>query len=189
MSEILTKGEHVHMVVRRHWIAIVGSILPGIVIAVFVLVLRGFLTGATIPTPGGTAALPSIPEAYINGATGIILLIILMHLFHIFADYYLDVWIITNRRIIGILQRGFFSREINSFRLERFQNVQTDVHGFFPTIFNYGEIHIETAGQHHEVVMYTVPNPKKIRDVLMKFVAEVHERGVDRLQDGPKTIE
>lgn len=189
MSEILAHGEQVHLVVRRHWIAMLGGILPGIFIAVLVLVFRNILLTSTIQTPSGDLALPTLPPEYINGATAILLLIITMYIFHAFADYYLDTWVITNRRIIGILQRGFFSREVNSFRLERFQNVQTDIHGFIPTIFNYGEVHIETAGHHHEVVMYTVPNPKKIRDLLMKFVAEVHERGTDRLQDGPKTIE
>ena len=136
MSEILTPNEHVQLTVRRHWIPVLGSVLPGIIIAILLLVFRSLLSNTSVLTPSGEVTLPALSPEILNGMTAIFLLIIALHLFHIFADYYLDIWIVTNRRIISILQKGFFSREVNSFRLERFQNIQTDIHGFIPTLFN-----------------------------------------------------
>lgn len=96
-------------------------------------------------------------------------LFIWLFFFFSFIDYYLDVWIITNERIIDIQQRGFFSRVIAEQKLFRIQDVTSEVNGFIPTMLRYGDCHIQTAGTKQRFFFHEVPNPDKIRDNIIKL--------------------
>jgi hypothetical protein len=95
--------------------------------------------------------------------------------FFSFIDYYLDVWIITNERIIDIQQRGFFSRIISEQRLYRIQDVTSEVHGLFPTVFKYGNVYVQTAGSKQRFFFNEIPNPEKVRDTIIKLI-ERHKK-------------
>jgi len=89
--------------------------------------------------------------------------------FFSFIDYYLDIWVITNERIIDVQQEGFFARTISEQRLYRIQDVTSEVQGFFPTIFKYGEVHIQTAGAKQRFLFHEVPHPHEVRNILIKL--------------------
>jgi uncharacterized membrane protein YdbT with pleckstrin-like domain len=95
--------------------------------------------------------------------------------FFSFIDYYLDVWIITNERIIDIQQKGFFSRIISEQRLYRIQDVTSEVHGFLPTVFRYGNVYVQTAGSKQRFFFNEIPNPENVRDTIIKLI-ERHKR-------------
>jgi len=101
--------------------------------------------------------------------TSIYYLFIWIFFFFSFIDYYLDVWIITNERIIDIEQRGFFSRIISEHKLFRIQDVNSEVHGIFPTLFRFGEVHVQTAGAVPKFQFHQIPYPEKIRDTVIKL--------------------
>ena len=91
-------------------------------------------------------------------------------LFFLFVDYYLDAWIITSERIIDIEQNGFFARTISEEMLYRIQDVTSEVDGVFPTIFRYGDVHIQTAGTEERFFFHQVPEPEEVRDTIIKLV-------------------
>ena len=88
-----------------------------------------------------------------------------------FIDYYLDMWIITNDRLIDIRQEALFSRTIAELDLYKIQDVTSEVKGIIPTIFNFGNIHIQTAGQEERFNLLNVPNPHNLR----KRIADLSE--------------
>lgn len=90
--------------------------------------------------------------------------------FFSFIDYYLDVWIITNQRIIDIEQRGFFSRVISEQKLFRVQDVTSETHGVFSTMLNFGYVYIQTAGAKSRFIFEDVPDPNGVRDTIIKLV-------------------
>ncbi|MCG2700843.1 PH domain-containing protein [Candidatus Parcubacteria bacterium] len=96
-------------------------------------------------------------------------LFIWLFFFFSFVDYYLDVWIITDERIIDVQQKGFFSRIIAEQRLYRIQDVTSEVHGFFPTILKYGEVHIQTAGAKQRFLFHEIPHPEDVRNMIIKL--------------------
>lgn len=83
-------------------------------------------------------------------------------------DYFLDVWIITNLRIIDVRQDGFFSRAISEVRLEWIQDIASEINGFFPTILGYGSVAVRTAGDHAPLYFQEISHPEHIRDLLME---------------------
>ena len=85
------------------------------------------------------------------------------------VDYFLDVWIITDRRVIDVRQNGFFSRSISELKLDKIQDISSDTQGFFPTVLKYGNVIVQSASEQNKLFFEEVPNPEDIRDKLMKL--------------------
>ena len=111
----------------------------------------------------------------ILGAASYYLFVWLLFFFE-FVDYYLNVWIITNKRIVSICQQGFFARTIAEQRLERIQDVTSEVKGFFPTVIGYGNLYAQTAAEKERFFLESAPSPDKIRDLLIKLTEEVRKK-------------
>lgn len=166
----IAQGEKIRKTVRRHWLVFIGGLIPFAIAAILVHLLQKMLLSGAVWTPLGNAEITAFPEQYVLIATYLLFLVIWLGAMHFVTDYYLDVWIITDQRIIGVLQRGFFSRQVTNFRIERIQDVQTDIHGFFQTIFGIGEVHVQTAGHAHDLIMQTVGAPHHIKQLIMDEV-------------------
>ncbi|OGF33927.1 hypothetical protein A2223_02390 [Candidatus Falkowbacteria bacterium RIFOXYA2_FULL_35_8] len=63
--------------------------------------------------------------------------------------------------------------------LGRMQDITSDVKGFLPTILNYGDVHIQTAGEEQRFVFKQIPNAEEVTRTISNIVS----------QYGPKTSE
>lgn len=86
-----------------------------------------------------------------------------------FVVFYLDIWIVTNDRIIDVYQHGLFSRTISEFDLYRIQDVTTETRGLFASLFNYGNVIIKTASVNTQIIFYNIPNPNEVREALVQL--------------------
>lgn len=62
-----------------------------------------------------------------------------------FIVWYYNAFIITNRRVIDLDQRGFFERIVSEAPLETIQDVSHRRKGIWQTIFCYGDVRIQIA--------------------------------------------
>lgn len=167
----LAPGEEVLMEVRRHMIVFYARIL--ILVALFFAPL--------FASPFIVLFIDKVAQADI-GATvfGFLftlwLIVIWVTFFYQWTDYYLDVWIITSKRIFDIDQKGFFNREISTCRLEQLQDVSITVDGIAATFFKYGTIHIHTAGESHDFAIRDAARPLDVKNVIM----HAHGKTMDR---------
>lgn len=106
-----------------------------------------------------------------------------LFLFQLFLDYYLDSWIVTTKRIINIEQTGLFGRTVSELRLYRIQDVTATVNGFTNTMFNYGDVQVQTAGEIERFVFEEIPRPNEIA----KAILELSE--IDRREHLDDTVE
>lgn len=165
----LRKDEHILRIVHRHWFDIFVQYLP--VLGILLLVFLSFL------------ALPFIFSTYTSEASvplffflqTFILIILWIYCFLIWTDYYLDIWVITTERVINIEQKGLFVRHISELKFAQVQDITTEVEGFFPTIFNYGDVFAQTAAEETRFAFHNVPNPYKIRAQLMEQHRKIEE--------------
>lgn len=97
------------------------------------------------------------------------LLFIWIYGFVIWFDYYLDIWIITNVRVVNVEQKGLFSRQVSELKFHQIQDVSTDIKGFFPTVLNFGDITVQTAAEQSRFLFRSVGNPYKVKSELMKL--------------------
>jgi hypothetical protein len=92
-----------------------------------------------------------------------------MTLAYIWTDHYLDIWVITDRRIIAINQVTLFRRQIGSFRLEKLQDMNIEINGFIATMLHFGSIEAQTAsGSEEEFQSRYMPNPRELKAVILE---------------------
>ena len=96
-----------------------------------------------------------------------------MALFAIWTNYYLDVWTVTNKRLITVDQRGLFHRHTGSFRLERLQDINVSVHGIMATFLKYGDLQAETASEDRGFVASGIPDPQALKALILKATDDV----------------
>ena len=79
-----------------------------------------------------------------------------------------DIFIITNERLIDITQITLLRRNVSSTPLEQIQDTTSNVHGFLPTLVNYGNLTVQTAaGDASDFFIDHVSDPaRKARDIL-----------------------
>jgi len=86
-----------------------------------------------------------------------------------FIDYYLDMWVVTNDRIVDIEQHGLFNRVITELDLFRIQDVTANVSGVFGTLFRYGDLVVTTASANTHIVFKNISRPNLIREELIQL--------------------
>ncbi len=89
-----------------------------------------------------------------------------------FIEYYLDIWIITNDRMVDAEQLGLFSRRISELDLYQIQDVTSDIHGIIPTFLDYGNLSIKTASMNVGIIAYDIPHPNRVREALIRLADE-----------------
>ena len=92
----------------------------------------------------------------------------------LWTDYYLDVWYVTNYRIIDVEQRGLFSRSMSSFRFDQIQDVTISVSGLLATIIDFGTIEIRTASE-ETFKFKDVSHPNLLKETITSEHHRVHE--------------
>jgi uncharacterized membrane protein YdbT with pleckstrin-like domain len=158
---IVRPNEKIVLEVRRHWFAL----LRGIIVT-SLLILAPFIIIAFLQLKGiSLAALGLVPLAVFLISSWTLLVWTFFYI--TWTDYYLDVLIMTDQRLIDIEQKGLFAREISELRLENIQDVKVEIHGFLETLFDFGNIHIQTAGAVGSFTAHTVPKPNEIKDIIL----------------------
>lgn len=91
------------------------------------------------------------------------------------TDFYLDVLIVTDKRIFDIEQKGLFFRDSSSFRLDRIQDISIEIDGFLATLLGFGHIHIQTAGEKREFVATFIPHPHELMSLISQYTDKAVE--------------
>ncbi|OGI15614.1 MAG: hypothetical protein A3E38_01615 [Candidatus Moranbacteria bacterium RIFCSPHIGHO2_12_FULL_54_9] len=155
--------EEVVHIIHRHWFDILSHFLV-------VLVLSFLLIASLLAFP---LLFPEILDAANTRlflfVENTLFIFIWLFGFLTWIDYYFDVWIITDKRIVNIEQRGLFVRHISELHFSRIQDVTAAVTGIIPTMLNYGDVEVQTAGEEGRFIFRRVPDPYRIKDVIMKF--------------------
>ncbi len=157
------ENEEVLRIIHRHWFNIFLQYIGIGCAALLVTIIFSVLPKITSLPPD---ALPSIFSSFLLNT---FLLFIWLYVFLIWVDYYFDVWIITNERIVNIEQKGLFNREVSELRFSRIQDVTSVVDGFVPTILNFGDVYVQTAAEEERFVFRQIPDPYTIKDMVMRL--------------------
>lgn len=92
---------------------------------------------------------------------------------HMVTDHHLDIWVLTDRRIISIDQRGLFNRHIGSFRLEKLQDVNIAISGIVATFLGFGTVEAQTAsGSEEEFRSSSLPHPRELKAIILQAADE-----------------
>lgn len=168
----IKEGEVVRVLVYRHWFTLV----PRLVILAL-LALLPFVVGSPI---GG-----ALDAAGLSGAglfLAVLYYLILWYLFfYIMTMYFLDTWMVTTLRVIDSTQRGLFRRIVSELHLSRVEDVSVILEGIVPTMLNFGNLDIQTAGPEQRFEFKQIPNPQRVKEEIMKAAGEFRRQ--ERVSD------
>jgi Bacterial PH domain len=176
----LEPEEDVLTVVRKHWFILATQLIGIVVVAILPMVLLTIVLQVPKAAGVGTLSIEGYTP-FITFALAGWLLFCTFSAFVIWTHYYLDLWVITDRRIIAVEQIHFFNRTVAIFRLERLQDIEFSIKGLIQTFFNFGSISAQTAG--HMEANFTsqgMPNPDALQATIQKAMdarlAELNNR-------------
>jgi len=161
------KNEKIIILIRRHWFIILVKILFWALAALMPL-LFFFLAQDLFAAIFTNETMYPIFVLFVS----IYYLYMWLFTFTSFVDYYLDVWIVTNKKIINIEQKGLFRREVSEQKLFRIQDVTSELKGFFSTVINYGTVYVQTAGTEQRFVFKQVARPQRVAGIIVKIVEQ-----------------
>jgi hypothetical protein len=198
----LEQNEKIVLIVRKHWFALITRLFPLIPFIFIPIILFIFVETVHVDLGNFTPSLeistyesippenvPDISVTPINEdprqiSLGIIalfswFLLVWISAFIIWTDYFLDVLIVTDKRIINIEQKGLFARETASLRLDKIQDITIDISGILATFLSFGNIRIQTAGEQEEFMIRFIRNPEMLKNSILKE----HDRVVEALRE------
>lgn len=167
----LEPGEHVVIQARKHWLLFLADLLPYAILLILPFAISNLISLA--PPLAPYASLFHYHDTLARVALAIWLLIIWTGAWGSFTRYFLNAWVLTDMRIVDIKQYGFFNREVSSLFLSRVQDVTTDVQGVLSSLLGIGDLTVQSAGAVDEFKMQGLPQPERMRNVILKYVSPV----------------
>lgn len=160
--------ERVVLYLRRHWfpflVEIIRYVLLLIVPLLFAWVIREYVPDRWDYLFDGT-----MKEVVIKLALSVYYFGVWIFFWTSWVDYYLDVWLVTNERIISIEQRGLFNRSRSELMLGKIEDVTAEVKGVFATLLHFGNITVQTAGMEQNTILKHIHDPYQINDRILKL--------------------
>ncbi|MDO8669742.1 MAG: PH domain-containing protein [Candidatus Buchananbacteria bacterium] len=169
-------GEEVVLHLRRHWFIFLKIFLFVVILALIPMALY-YMISQNIPT---------IIESDIGYPLLLVLflsyyLILLVAILTVWTENYLDVWTITTDRIINREQNSLFNRIVSELELKMVQDVTAEQKGFFPTVFYYGDVYIQSAGEKERFVFEQIPQPYKIAKIIQQLDEKAKKNSPERI--------
>ncbi len=152
------KGEKVFILLRRHFITNLGWIFStGVYVALPILlhfVLNFF--GQSITGIFGLRLSLLLAAVYYA--------LVLTNALRNFVDWYFNIYIVTDERVINYSFQPFVSRDITELSLQDIEDIKEADVGILEAFFNYGNVSVYTAADESVITFHFVPSPQLVRD-------------------------
>ncbi|MBP9812309.1 PH domain-containing protein [Candidatus Gracilibacteria bacterium] len=161
---LLKENEQVVMTLHRHWIILVYHFLYFITFIITTWILLAY--------KGPIIELLRYEAIYWAGIT-IYWIAFLTFILLDWINDELDLFIITDSRVIGIEQISTLSRRVTECSLDRVQEVNANTAGVLQTLFGFGDVHIHTASETSNMIVNYAPDPienaRRINNVIQAY--------------------
>lgn len=166
MMNIFEENEYVIYIAHKHWFIFATRLFVVIVMAIIPLIL--LLLIGLIPSvdPVETAKIFTLFYS-------VYLLLMWIVAFVMWTDYYLDVLVVTNMRIMDIEQKGLFDREVSTIRFETIQEIGVEIEGLIPTFLSFGNLYIQTAATNREFSIDEIANPTLVKEIISREMVRI----------------
>lgn len=165
---MLDNDEKILLYIRKHWILFVVRIFPIIIFAVLPIIFPTIIT----------FFLPMELERFKDAGWALYfmwLIVLWVWGFLLWTEYYLDVWVLTDRKIISADQKTLFNRHMSTLELEKIQDITIEVNGFIETMFGYGTIRVQTAGEIRKFALDDAYHPEEAKEIILNTQANIRE--------------
>lgn len=99
--------------------------------------------------------------------------------FESFLNWFFSVFIVTDERIFDVDFINLIYREISEANIDQIQDVTTKMGGVVRTMFNYGDVYIQTASEIPRIEFEAVPHPDKVAKILRELRVEEEQEKIE----------
>jgi hypothetical protein len=147
------EGEKIILIVRSHPLTQLSWIANGVILFIVLITIDFVLYNST-----------TIAQFIMINFLSVIM--ILSYLWFNFLAYYFNVGIITDKRVIDVDFNSILYREINEAQLNKIEDVTSKSSGYIASVFDYGDIFIQTAGTIANIELIKVPKPTQAERII-----------------------
>lgn len=158
--ETQEKEEKVVLMLRKHPI----TNIPWIIVAIILLFAPNVLSFFPL--------LDFLPFRFQLIALFFWYLIVTAFIIEEALSWLFNVYILTDERVVDIDFYNLIYKEISDTKIDKIQDVTYNVGGVVRTLFNYGDVLIQTAGTVPNFEFQAVPNPAEVARILQEMRTE-----------------
>lgn len=152
--ERLSEGEEELVIIHKHPFGIAIIYLE----TIFAYIVSFGLISFTLPQFAGEGALGRA-STWIGVAAVIVLAFLIIFLLIATAIYRQSKLTITNKNLTELSQIGLFNRSVSELSMSNVEDVKAEQRGIFASIFGFGTLRIETAGEQENFKFTYCPRP------------------------------
>jgi hypothetical protein len=156
------KNEQIILFVRRHFAVNFLWITISVITAALPLFIFTFLTLNGI----------FLPLSFILILTTFYYLIVIGYAFYNFIEWFYNIGIITQKRIIDIDFIRLSYIDVAITQLPEIEDVVHKQKGFFASFFDYGDVIAHTVAGQEDFIFEKIPRPALVTDLLSKMIAD-----------------
>jgi hypothetical protein len=155
------REEEIIMIMRRHWVAY----LPHVVLAIAVLMIAIVLLIISSNAPniyGKSTIYLGLFAASLVVSINIIVTALI--------QWYYNISIITDKRILSLKVSGIFGHSYTEILWKKIQDVSHDSIGVLSSIFDIGNIYLDTAGEGVDLTLKFASEPRNKQETINSLV-------------------
>jgi len=161
---------------RKHWWALVRGLLqPVLVLAVIAVIwlASGTLFGYS----------PWVDVLFGFAQVGVLIWVVWQTL-----DWYNDLYVLTDERVVDIEKVPLLAEERREARLDRIQDVRYDQPSLIYRLLNFGHVWLETAGEIGRFTFDYVPRPQGVQTEIFRRLSAFREAAEQRKREAGQEV-
>jgi len=159
--------EIIYLFLRRHFITNVLWVIISIVLGIIPLIIYLTARSNFLPFP--------VPPGYITVLTSFYFLIVLAYIFINFLNWFYNISLVTDKRVLDLDYSDIVYHDVALTKLNLIEDVTYIQSGFSRSLFNYGDILIQTAGEKLHFDFLSIPDPKRGADIIENLMGGDHD--------------
>jgi len=159
--------EKIVLFLRRHPITNLGWILIAVLMLLAPEVLKYF------------PILSFLPDRFQFVAALLWYAVTVAFILENFLDWFFNVCIVTDERVFDVDFINLIYREISEANIDHIQDVTVMMGGVIRTIFDYGDVYIQTAGEVPRIEYQSIPHPDKVAKILRELRVEEEQEKIE----------
>lgn len=156
-------NEKIMLVAREHWFLLFAKVLVVIILMIVPIIVNSLLNTFGVKFSSQVFTILSAVglQLYYLG--------LLITLFIIFVLYYLNVYVVSDQRVVDIDQVGLLFHEVSELNIETVEDVTGQTKGLFGNLLNYGTVYVQTAGAKERFEFVNIPNPNSVASLILQL--------------------
>lgn len=166
-EKYLESDEQVLYVVHRHIYTIFLMLVFKIIF--FIGIPTGFYMWYVSSLQGTFSFLENVSNIYIMIGSVLFMFFGFLNIAYNYADWYYDVFILTNKDLISLNWKGIFNKEVVRLDYRDLESVQANTKGVSQSIFHFGRLEVESANEVTDIIMKDARKPLEAQQNILKM--------------------